>query len=215
MEKEKIEEIFKKLKIEKNKWEMFYEIDRILLKSGVGIYPDWKHLRFRLIDGKIQIKHGTVEPYGARLSSLSSVSGDYKTFIFNRTNEGIPVESSSFYSEWFRQPKIGDYIRLTEGLNKSLGESPIMGIKADINSVRVDIALPLKVTKSARISFYDPSYLKDRENCVHSSLDEGIYMHFLPNDGKRDYHEEIKFKDIISINLKVGSSYKNKTYKLD
>lgn len=221
MQKEKFEEIVNKLKYEKNKWLLFHEIDNIVLESGRGFYPNWKHLKFLIADDRIIVKHGQVKPYGARLNGLMYISGDHKTLTFSRTNEGINIESSSFYNEWFRQPKVGDYIRITEGMELTHGESPIMDVIYNINSVMIVLALPIKVPLSARVSFYDYSVLaSDRENCIHSTFQEGIYMHFIPNQAKPDkkygiFHEEMKIKEIKEINLKVGKEFFNKTYKLE
>jgi len=222
LEKNKFEEIIKKLKYDKDKWLLFHEIDNIILFDGRGAYPNWKYLKF-LISGekeKILIKHGQIKPYGARLNGLLYLSGDLKSLTFSRTNMGINIESSSFYNEWFRQPRIGDYIRATDG-TIVYGESPIMDIVHTSNSIILILALPLNVPINARVSFYDYSVLSsDRENCIHSTFHEGIYMHFIANEGKIDkkigiYHEEIRIKDIKEINLKIGKDYFNKTYKLE
>jgi hypothetical protein len=221
MEKLKFEEIISKLGYQKNKWLFFHEIDSILLNSGKGFYPNWKYLKF-LIDSnnKIYIRHGHVKPYGARLNGLISISGDYTMLTFSKTERGIPIESSSFYNEWFRQPKAGDIIRITENLTISHGESIIKDIIPSMNSVIIRIWSPINFPKNSKLSFYDPSVLNDIDNCIHSSIYEGIYMHFEPNETKKKnkfgiFHDEIKIKDIKEINLKIGKEYFNKTYKLE
>jgi hypothetical protein len=223
MLKEKFEEIVSKLKYERNKWHIFHEIEGIVLNSGRGIYPNWKHTRFLISnDGKLYINYGDVKPYGARLSGLLYASGDYTALTFTMTDKGIPIENSNYYGEWFRQPKVGDYIRVTEGLNKVVGESMIRDIKPSLNSIIVDMWLPIKGSNKSRISFYDPKMLNDnRDRAVHGTMEEGIYVIFEPYTfGYKtkqfgNYHEEIKIKDIREINLRVGSDYYNKTYKLD
>jgi hypothetical protein len=221
MEREKFGEIITKLNYDRNKWLMFHEIDNIIMKSGKGFYPDWKHLKFLITDkDAILVQHGNIKPYGARLGKPSMVSGDSKMMYFPLSKDGIMIESSSFYNEWFRQPKIGDVIRSTKGLEVVNGESHISEIKQTINSIVVFLWSPIS-NWDDRLSFYDPEYLaRDRENCIHSSISDGIYMHFTANQSRskhqgKFFQEIIKFKDIKEINLKVGKEYFNKTYKLE
>lgn len=220
MEREKFEEIINKLGYEREKWLFFHEISRILLIDGKGIYPNWKNLKFLITkDNKILIRHGTVKPYGARFAPSFMPSGDFKSISFPKTEKGINIESSSFYNEWFRQPKFGDILRVTDGA-KTYGESVITDIQFSLSTILVSLAHPLRFPNTARLSFYDPSYLNDRDNCIHSSVSEGIYMYFVPNVSKdkkkfMPYHEVVKYKDIKAIELKVGQEYLNKTYKLE
>jgi len=221
MEKEKFEEIVLKLKLERNKWLLFHELESIILSNGKGFYPDWKYLRFLISDdNKIFVRHGKIKPYGARLGSPLSVAGDYSYITFPRTDRGVPIENSSFYDEWFRQPQFGDVLRVTENLKTVYGESIITGVKGTFNSVIVELATPLKFPRTGKLSFYDPSFLSDRDNCIHSTIHEGIYMYFSSNPVKKmgkfgETHEVIKIKDIKEINLKVGKEYFNKTFKLE
>ena len=222
MERERFDEIATKLNYSREKWLMLHEIDSIVLKSGRGFYPDWKHIRFMLTkDGKLLAKHGLVLPYGARLSGLINVSGDYTTLVFTRTKNGIPIENSSFYNEWFEQPKAGDTIRATENLTHSYGESVIKEVMGTINSVVVYLWTPLRFPNTGKLSFYKTDVLSsDVDNCIHGTIHEGIYMQFKANTpGKKSkfgvFHEEIKHKDIKEINLRVGAEYFNKTYKLE
>jgi len=76
MKKEKYEEIIENLKLPKNTWITLTEFDSIVLSNGVGIYPNWQHMRFLLTDNEIIIKHGYSEPYGARLAFRFSISTD-------------------------------------------------------------------------------------------------------------------------------------------
>jgi hypothetical protein len=221
MEREKFDEISGKLKYEREKWLLFHEIDNIILKSGKGFYPDWKYLRFLITkDSKILVRHGVSKPYGARISGLTMVSNDYTSLYFTKTDKGIPIENSSFYNEWFRQPKAGDMVRVSENLTRSYGESMIKDVTYTFNSVIVNMWMPIVFPSTGKISFYDPGILKDTENCIHSTIHEGIYMHFEPNQSKSKskfglHHEVINIKDIKEINLKVGKEYFNKTYKLE
>jgi hypothetical protein len=216
MEREKFEEIIKKIGYERDKWYILHEINSILLSSGKGFYPNWKHLRFKIVKDKILVKHGTSKPYGARLNGLMYVSGDYTSLTFAGSKDGIAIEDSSFYGEGFRQPKVGDGLRITEGLGKTIGESFIRDIKGSLNSIVIFLWTPININKSSKISFFDPIILSsDKENCVHATMQEGIYMQFSGNKSKKEFHEEIKIKDIKEINLKIGSDYYNKTYKLE
>jgi len=221
MEREKFEEVVLKLNYEKNKWMIFHEIESILLTSGRGIYPDWKYQKFLINDkNQILIQHGKVKPYGARIANPNMISSDFTALYFTLSKNGIPIESSSLYNEWFRQPKTGDAIRVTDGMSVTHGESYIKEVIYTMNSIVVYLWSPLNFP-SGRLSFYDPSVLgSDKDNCIHSSITEGIYMQFVPNIGKSKhknayFHEIISFKDIKEINLRVGKEYFNKTYKLE
>lgn len=220
MEKEKFREIVSKLGYERDKWLTFQEIDSVITKSGKGFYPNWKFLKFMVTpDDRLLVKHGKSEPYGARLSGLSMVSSDSTMLYFRPSEKGIQIESSPLYGE-FRQPRVGDTVRVTEGLTVCHGESVVMEVKPTFNSVILVLSHPLNIPRSARLSFYDTSVYADRDNCVHSTMSEGIYMHFVPNRSKKrfrgsEFHEEIRFKDISEINLSVGREYFSKTYKLE
>lgn len=221
MEKEKFREIVSKLGYERDKWLTFQEIDSIVLKSGKGFYPNWRFLKFLVTkDDRILVKHGLSEPYGARLSGLSMVSADSTMLYFKPSaTGGAQIEPSPMYGD-FRQPRMGDTIRVTEGLSVYHGESMIMEVKPTFNSLILVLSHPLGIPRSSRLSFYDTSVYSDRDNCVHSTMTEGVYMHFVPNQSKRKFqgsffHEEIRFKDISEINLSVGREYYNKTYKLE
>jgi hypothetical protein len=221
MTKEKFDEIIEKIGYQREKWYSFHEIESIFLTSGKGYYPNWRHLRFLISKDKIIIKHGDSEPYGARLTNLVYTSNDFTSMTFSLGSEGIPLEPSQFYPGGFRQPTTNDKIRVSEGVNKVYGESNIKKIMISMNSVVVMLWQPLKIPKTGRISFYDPSYLsKNRENCMHSTFHEGIYMYFNGNPSKKKFkdepfHEEIKVRDIKEINLSIGNDYYKKTYKLE
>jgi hypothetical protein len=97
-------------------------------------------MKFKVTDkGKIDIQHGTVRPYGARLSGLMSVSGGMNMLYFRSTQEGIQIESSSFYGQGFRQPKAGDVVRISENVTKVYGESIIKAIKLTMNSIIIEL----------------------------------------------------------------------------
>lgn len=222
MEKEKFREIVDKIGYERDKWHMFHEIESIVLNSGRGLYPDWKHLRFLITSSnKLLVRHGRSEPYGARLNNVTMLSGDFRSITFSAGSEGVSLEPSPFYPQGFRQPRTDDIIRVTEGISRSYGESHIKEVRMTINGVIIDLWEPLQFPRTGRVSFYDPRVLVgDKDNCIHSTMHEGIYMHFVGNESKRrfsglTFHEEIKIKDIREINLSIGSSYYGKTYKLN
>jgi len=221
MEKEKFNEIITKIGYEREKWYSFHEIESIYLTSGKGFYPSWRHLRFLITkNDKILIKHGRSVPYGAKLNGLTMLSGDYTGLSFIPGDRGFQIEVSP-YSEGFRQPKVGDAVRVTEGSNKMYGESYIKDIKPSLNTIILFLWTPIQFPRTGRVSYYDSQILSsDKENCMHSTMQEGVYMNFKGNDSKKkyfgsSYHEEIKIKDIKEINLLIGKEYYNKTYKLE
>jgi len=223
MEKENFQAIVTKLKYPKNEWLFFHEIESIILNSGRGIYPNWKYQKFLIKENyDIIVRYGKVKPYGARLNGFLYMSGDHTTVNFAIGEKGIQIENSSFYGEFFRQPKAGDVLRISDGINKILGESIIKEIRYQINSVSLVLWNPIGLFKNGKYSFFDNSVLNsDSTNCIHGTISEGIYQHFIPNDSKSKdkrfgiFHEEIKFKSIKEINLIVGKEYFDKTFKLE
>jgi len=222
MEKEKFNEIIEKIKYEREKWYSFHEIESLYMLSGKGIYPNWKHLRFLITkDNRILVKHGRSRPYGARLNGLILASGDYKSMTFMAGKEGFQIEASAFYPEGFRQVKIGDVLRISEGIDRIHGEAHIKSIMGSLNSLIINLWEPLVLPKNGRFSFYDPQvFYNNSANCIHATMNEGIYMEFVENPSKKKfkdspYHEEIKAKDIKEINLLIGKEFYNKTYKLE
>lgn len=216
MTQEKYEEIIGKLGYERDKWLLLHEIDRIQLRNGRGIYPNWRHLRFMLKKDKLLIQHGKSYPYGARLNGAFDVSSDHMAIYFKPGNRGLQLDPSSFYTEGFRQPKVGDTIKVTEGHNKQYGQSIIKDIKRTIDSIMVFLWTPIKFPSTGRVSFFDTDIFNTKaDNCIHGNVNEGIYMVFEPNKSKKIYQEEIKIKDILSIDLLIGREFFNKTYILD
>lgn len=218
MEREALKEIWEKLKYKENEWIFLYEVDSILLNGGRGIYPDWRHMKFMLSGGTIYIRHGYVEPYGARISGLMSQSYDKESLYFALGEDGIHVEKNDMYG-WFRQPKPGDVLHISSSESMSV-EGYIKELSRNINGVIIKLWYPINIPRDARLSFYDPAFLSDKENCIHSAVYPGIYMHFIPNPGKEHkkygvFHEIIKVKSIESIHLKVKSQDNNKTFKLN
>jgi len=168
-------------------------MNRIELNDNSGKYPDFKHLRYLFQDNKILVQHGHSELYGDKLLGLKMVSGNHLSLYFSREMKVLN----------FRFPKIGDQLRVHDG--KKFAQSPIMNVHGDMLYVIIDLAIPLNIPLNARISFYDTNiYSSDKQNCVHSTFEEGRYLRFIPNDGKkkcndRPYHEVIKIKDIKDI----------------
>lgn len=213
MEITKFEELLTELKISKNKWVEFDEIDSIILKNGVGFYPNWKNLRFKIKNSnEILVAHGTSVPYGARLSLIVNLSYNLQNIYIERKEVVPPTQ----YYESFRLPKVGDILRTSNG--QTIDEDIIMDVKSSFNQFEICLAKPLKFQQGMRYSFYDPKEY-DPEFCMHGTSVEGIYMKFTPNSGKMCkkngiYHQIIKVKDISCINLKINSKNKNKTYSV-
>jgi len=212
MTNENAEKIFSNLKIKKDIWKNFCEIDSIIMKNGVGYYPNWKHLRFLYTGKEILIKHGDSLPYGARLTTSYGLSEDRLEVSFTPGQIVIPSE---YYSD-FRLPRFGDIIRSSETAFKVLSESIIMDVKFYANTTQIKLATPIFFSNYSKLSFYDPNEYK-KETAMHATEVEGIYMNFKERKGKSyknfgSYHEKIKIKDISEINLKLSNK---KVYKLD
>lgn len=219
MKQERFKEIFEKLEIPHNKWINLSEIAYILLNDGRGIIPNWQYLKF-LIDDKenIFIKHGTSEPYGAKLSRLFSPSFDMRDISFPPGKTVIPTK---FYSS-FREPKSGDIIVAVSN-EKIIDYSVIDSIMKMGNLTSISLMAPLKNCINRNdflLSFYDPGeYVSDTFH-MHSEEEVGIFMKFVENQGKEKknigcYEEIIKPKQIKEIELKVSiSSNPLKTFKL-
>ena len=214
MKNENFEEIISQLKLEKNKWLLFSDIDSIILKDGTGRYPNWRHLRF-LIDDKneIYIQHGKSEMYGARLSTLYSLSYDNSSISYNSGAIVLPDEINGR----FRQPASGDIIRVGYGKNPCIYETLISSIVHGYNGCIIKLVAPIPKMNDDeyRFSFYDPK-IYDSKSCIHGTEEEGIYMKFIPNSGKTHkiygvFHEKINIKEISEINLKLKT---DKTYSL-
>lgn len=211
MRKEQFNEIIEDLKIEKNKWLTLGEVESILLSDGRGIYPNWRHMRFKFTDDSILIKHGDSFPYGARLGNIFNINNDMKQISFPPSSIIAPSE---FYSD-FRLPKSGDIVRFTNGASTLLSECLVENVLMTSNVFVIKLVNRANIGKDFRISFYDPQEY-DKDICMHSSEVEGIYMKFSENDGKQRksgiFHETIKCKEISEIMLKLA--YKNKTYTI-
>lgn len=210
MTKEKYEEFIKNLNIEKNKWYVLNDINSIIQKDGVGTYPKWTNLRFAFRENNILVCHGKPKIYGARLSTRFNVSTD-------RVNISFPPGSIVINNfETFREPKIGDIIVSSDGVGNILSESIITSIKYGLNMTTITVMTPVKLNQNAKLSFYDPE-VKLSQMSIHGTIQEGIYIDFIPNDSGKiyndlKYHEVIKVKNIVEINLNLRT--KNKTYKI-
>lgn len=207
MKKENFIEFLKNAKIEKDKWTTLPEVESIVLSSGRGIYPNWKHLRFKVYDDIIFVQHGDSEPYGARLGNMFSLSGD-------KTKISFPPSSILAEVNYpFRQPVVGDILRVTNGKNNLTSEAMIVNVLKASNCTVYTLSNPINATNDFRLSFYDPTQYEEH-SCMHSSEIEGFYMKFTANQGKERktgiFHELIKVKDISEIKIKLG--IKNKTY---
>lgn len=211
MEREKFEKFLTNAKIEKYKWCQLEEIDSFVLNNGIGIYPNWKHLRFYISDKEILVEHGTSVPYGGRLSSTHRFSYDYLDIAFM---PNLIIQPSKYYQD-LPEPKTGDILVSTDG-DRVLSESIIMMVSKYTNETSIHVATSIKNTSSSKISFYDPSKY-DKALCNHNTVDEGIYMRFCPNQSKKvkdglPYHDSFKIKDITEIHLSLKC---NKIYKVN
>lgn len=210
MKKEQFSEIIQNLKYEENEWLTLSEIDSIVLNDGRGIYPNWKHMRFKVFQDHILIQHGDSVPYGGRLGTMFNVSNDRLQISFPPGSILVPTD---YYSE-YRNPKAGDILRLTNG-HDVFSESLVQEVLPMANAFIIKLVNPIKLAKEFRVSFYDPSEYEPKL-CMHSSEVEGLYMKFQVNNGKEKkqgiFHEIIKVKEIAEIKLKL--SVKNKTYTI-
>lgn len=212
MKKEKFEEFVENLELEKEKWITLDEVDSIILSNGVGIYPDWKHLRFRIKDSEILIQHGDSSPYGARLGTRYQMDFS-RTGITYPSNNIVP-DTQYYYN--FRNPVAGDVIRASEH-GEAKDEVVIIETIPTIAGLYIELARPVAFSNEMLFSFYDPMQF-EKDNCMHSDIVDGIFMKFNPNLGKlrKDgvYHDSIKVKDISEIRLKIKSKRQNRIYKI-
>lgn len=211
MKKEVFENFLNNAKIEKNKWISLPEVESIMLKGGIGIYPNWIHLRFYITDSKIFIRHGSSTTYGARLSSRLRYSYNYTEVTF----EPSSIVLSSRYCTNFRLPRAGDFLVSSDSPNHVLSTSMIIKVESFANAFTIKVSNPIKDTPTSILSFYDPEEY-DKDNCIHGTVEEVIYVKFSPNETKKKsfgkYHEVIKVKNITEINLRLVVG--NKTYKV-
>lgn len=208
---ERFNEILENLKLEKFKWlDLTGEIESLVLKNNIGIYPNWKHHRFLITDKSILVKHGDSVPYGARLSNIFTISADFTGITF----PGKLIVPTPFYND-FRIPKRGDILCASYDKDTVYSCVIVEEVINAMNGTFIKLSQPLKIGKEFHLSFYDPlEYLPDI--CMHGEYYEGIYMKFLERPGKKSkygvFHETIKIKNIQEINLKLSA--KLKTYKL-
>ena len=210
MKNEKINEIRDQLDLEREKWYTLYDIDSIQLKNGVGIYPNWKFMRFLFTENEIFIKHGTSVPYGGRIISKFMISSSQMSISFPYG----PLLSPVNIHKDFREPCSGDILVASDSDGNIVSECFIQKINRGMNGTTIILANPITLKKDILLSFYDPKmYCSD--DCVHSTIVPGVYMKFTENEngifhkkyGK--YQEIIKNKNIISFSLKLISK---KTY---
>lgn len=190
-------------------WSDFNKIKSINFKSGDVIYPDWQHIKFLYYKKHLYIKYGTSEAYGARITNnLFSISSDKSRISFTKINGGISSNGSTFY-DTFRKPKANDILQPLSNEHTVLEEGYIRNVTSDMNYEIIELWMPLKYSPIA-FSYYDQAiYRKDIENCMHGSLYNGIYMHFVANPSKKKiknlgiYHKAIRIESIKDITLKV------------
>lgn len=210
MKSEKLNEIRNQLGLLTGTWYTLYDIDSILMKDGRGVYPNYKFLRFLFTENEIYVKHGKSTPYGARLSTKFSISSTRMAVSFQYG----PIISSVSYHSDFRVPRSGDILVASDSKGNVVSESVIESVIFGMNGTMITLLTPITLNNDVLLSFYDPQmYSKDL--CVHGTIDPGVYLKFLENEnginhkkyGK--YHEILKDRNIISIDLKLISK---KTY---
>lgn len=206
MTNEKLNEIKTQLGIDNKKWYTLYDVESISLKNGVGIYPNWKYMRFLFSENEIFIKHGNSKPYGARLITKFMISSTQRSISFPY---GSLISSVSQHPD-FREPKIGDILVASNSDGAILSECIIDKITRGMNGTTISLVNPIALNKDILLSFYDPSEY-DPENCIHSSILQGVYMKFEENIAGQTnkkygkYQEIIKNKNIVSFDLKLIS----------
>lgn len=203
MKKEQFKEIIEELNLHKFEWLQLNEIDSFVLSNGRGVYPNWKHLRFQILDDSIFVQHGDSVPYGGRLGNVFSISSDNRQIAFP---PGSVLADTPYQ---FRLPRVGDIVCATDGHKKSPKFSAmIINIINASNQFVIQLSNPVIPSNDFRLSFYDPAEVEENI-CMHSTEVEGLYMKFSPNYGKpKKYgikHEVIKIKDIKEIKLKLAS----------
>lgn len=205
MKNEKVNEIREQLKINKKEWTTLYDVDSILLRDGIGVYPNWKFTRFLFSENEIFIKHGTSEPYGGRLSPkfVISSTGRFMNFQYG------PVLSPVSYHRDFRDPKAGDIVVFSDG-STIVGECLIKNIIYSSNGTVIEFVNAAPMRNDLLASFYDPKEY-DESKCIHGNIFPGVYLKFTENQNGHfnktfgRYHEVIKYKNIESFNLKLIS----------
>lgn len=198
------EEIIKKLKIEKNKWQTFDLIEKIVLKNGISIKPDWKYKRFFITEkNNILIKYGNSKPYGGKFQNNFSVSLSGTEIYFQ----------GKLKCDNFRLPKLFDIMYFSNKKENFEFEIPIKDVKFYFNKTVIFLSKKINFEwKNKNISFY--SLLERKPLSMHSKEQEGVFMNFFENKGRKKYkkniyHKKIKLKNILYIDLKE----KNKNFE--
>lgn len=112
MERSEFNKFVENIGYQKFKYYSFREIESIIFKNGIGIYPNWKKMKFMITDDDILILHGRLEPYGGRIKGLINFSGAYDYMMLNMSKHGLILDTKSFYGRDFRPPRDGDTLRL-------------------------------------------------------------------------------------------------------
>ena len=187
-------QVLEAFNIEKNKWVSLSEINRILLKDGRGIYPNYLYLKFLVTDkNEILIQHGSPIRFGSQLPSPSSVNHEKKNFTFD----------PNLLSSNFRKPVQGD-ILVACSRNGSYIQAYIDNAINSFNGLFIQTVTALRSEYGTIFSFYNPLQVKDNS---YFNFKTGEFFNFLPNEkGKKSpfgiYQEKIKISDIENITLK-------------
>lgn len=212
MKNEKLNEIKTQLELTDKQWYTLYDVESIVLKNGIGIYPNWKFMRFLFTENEIFVKHGTSTPYGARLITKFMISSTQMSISFPY---GSLISSVAIHSD-FREPQSGDILVASNSDGGILSECIIDKVTRGMNGTTISLVNPITLSKDVLLSFYDPREY-NVESCIHSSILPGVYMKFNENESGQihkkygKYQEVIKNKNIVSFNLRLISK---KTYSV-
>jgi hypothetical protein len=143
MEKNDFISLASKLALKFDEWLVLEDIESIELNDGTALYPDMRHLRFRIDKkGNIDVLYGTYQPFGAILFCVG-VSYNMMTVRVNGSSQQI-IRPTEFYDN-YDLPKTGDILRLSKN-GKTITETPIMIATYGYNMSTLELVNPLKAT---------------------------------------------------------------------
>ena len=111
---------------------------------------------------------------------------------------------------------MGDVIRISDDIY-NYEEFRVLDVFSDMFNTHIKLGGSCKklFPGTSKISFYTDSNV-DQKRCVFGTIEEGIYLEFVPNElkKKKTCHEEINFKNITEIRLNVAGSIYKKEFSL-